>query len=144
MPGNPARPVRRGAVRKRTRNQRTPRHTAYPTACALFLKGGPSGALERMSAALNLLAGGGSAVGGRHQVSRRRYRPIRVSQAHPGRVEVQLSGTGVVPHEMEGSGGRGDALVVTDVPGAVLAAGGLAVLGVEGPCGHPVGCAEAE
>jgi len=31
MPGNLARPVRRGAVRKRTRNQRAPRHTAYPT-----------------------------------------------------------------------------------------------------------------
>jgi len=31
MPGNPARPVRRGAVRKRTRNQRAPRRTAYPT-----------------------------------------------------------------------------------------------------------------
>ena len=31
MPGNLARPVRRGAVRKRTRELREPRRTAYPT-----------------------------------------------------------------------------------------------------------------
>src|SRR5580704_14439646 len=31
MPGNLARPVRRGAVRKRTRELRAPRRTAYPT-----------------------------------------------------------------------------------------------------------------
>jgi hypothetical protein len=31
MPGKLARPVRRGAVRKRTRKLREPRCTAYPT-----------------------------------------------------------------------------------------------------------------
>jgi hypothetical protein len=37
-----------------------------------------------------------------------------------GREQAQRPGAGVVPHQMESPGAGGDALVVTNPPGAVL------------------------
>src|SRR5215468_5129791 len=95
-----------------------------------------------------------AAATGRHAPWRRamerslrfgRPRSIRIaSWAHGGREEVELSGAGVVPHEVEGPGAGGDALVVADPPGAVFPAGFCRAVRVEGSGGYLPRCPEAE
>src|SRR5215472_2524491 len=74
-----------------------------------------------------------------------RPRSIRMaSWAHGGREEVELSGAGVVPHEVEGPGAGGDALVVADPPGSVFPARFRRAVRVEGSGGYLQRCPEAE
>src|SRR5262249_58475072 len=50
-------------------------------------------------------------------------RGVRVASGPDGgREQVELSGAGVVPQEVEGPGAGGDALVVADPPGSVFPA----------------------
>src|SRR5262245_39922322 len=76
-----------------------------------------------------------------HSGGRRGIR--RASWAHGGREEVELSGAGVVPHEVEGPGAGGDALVVVDPPGSVFPAGFRRAVRVEGSGGYLQRCPEA-
>ena len=60
------------------------------------------------------------------------------SWTHRGREELQVAGPGVVPDEVEGPGGGGDALVVADPPGSfLLARADRATARVEGSSAHP-------
>src|SRR5215467_16158478 len=70
--------------------------------------------------------------------------PHRDSRAHGGREQIQPSGAGVVPHQMEGAApARRDALVVADPPRSMLAAAGRGVR-VERGAGDPYRWQEAE
>src|SRR5215470_8100922 len=74
-------------------------------------------------------------------------RPRRVrsaSGAHGGREQVEFSGAGVVPDEVEGPGAGGDALVVADPPGSVFPAGFRRAVRIEGRGGYLPRCPEAE
>src|SRR5436305_5948272 len=65
------------------------------------------------------------------------------SGAYGGRVEIQLSRTGVVPHQMKGAIAGRDALVVTDPPRSMLAAARRGVW-VERGAGDPYRWLEVE